>query len=516
VFIRVNPRLIFSLCINLPWRDLVSRGQTQMSQFIEQPFPTNVGRWEVKRRHDVKSFAWGYGAIAFCLVHVPLALLLYHFNVLSTFHALVVLGVGIWLALSAGQHPVRVAYVGAYIMGAEVLWRMTHAEVNWEFAKYATALVFLIAILRQWRFTGPSTIFGYFALLLPSIVVIVARIGIGEAQEYISFNLSGPLALMVAAWFFSELKLTVTQIQRIFLIATGPIIGIATITVFGIYTAEEISFTGGSNLVSSGGFGPNQVSAALGLGALVALMFVVLGKTNSVLRFLMFGAMIFMAVQSALTFSRGGLYNFAGSIVFSCFYLLRDTQTRRILLISAAIVFLLGSFIILPTLQDFTDGGLGSRFSNTATTNRMEIIWDDLQLWQENPFLGVGPGGSNFAGTSTAHTEFARLFAEHGTFGVAALFLLLLSSVVTIRKTRTLKGKAIAVCMIAWSFLFMLNAAMRLVAPAFVFGLAFATVLPETISSLKAMQVRARRVRLSSIAVGRTVGSRQIIKAIDW
>jgi hypothetical protein len=108
------------------------------------------------------------------------------------------------------------------------------------------------------------------------------------------------------------------------------------------------------------------------------------------------------------------------------------------------------------------------------------------------------------------------LFAEHGTFGVAALFLLLLSSVVTIRKTPTVKGKAIAVCMIAWSFLFMLNAAMRLVAPAFVFGLAFATVLPETISSLKAMQVRARRVRLSSIAVGRTVGSRQIIKAIDW
>jgi O-antigen ligase len=465
-----------------------------MNRVAAHPFALLTDAARAENLANSRSSQWGYGAIAFCLVHIPLALLISRVPMLSTLHALAALGVGIWWATTDPHRPMRVAYVGAYITGAEVLWRMTGSQVFWEFGKYATAFIFLLAILRSGRVKGPFLMFGYFALLLPSIVVIVATLGF-EAQGYISFNLSGPFAMMMAAWFFSQVKISIDQVQRMFLIAVGPIIGIASIAFFGIKAAEKILFTHSSNFATSGGFGPNQVSAALGLGALFALMFIVLGKTDRLLKLLMLGAMLFMAAQSALTFSRGGLYNCAGGIALASIYLLRNAKTRRSLMLVAVVVFVLGSFVIYPRLDSFSGGSLGERFSNTNTTNRIQIVLDELRVWQDHPILGVGPGGSNSVGASTAHTEFARLPAEHGVLGAIALLLLLVAALRSIRKAKSVKGKAIAVCLIGWSFLYMLNAAMRLSAPAFMFGLAFATVLPESTSTLKVLLMALLRRR---------------------
>ncbi len=466
-----------------------------MNRIATQPYQIVPARKLAVNPRLASRSGWGLGATSFCLLHIPLAVLLYRFGLVSTLHALAVFGIGIWWALSGRRRLIHVAYVGAYITGAEVLWRMSGASVFWEFAKYGTAVIFLVAILRSGRLKGPTLMFAYFALLIPSIAVIIQRLGPSEARGYISFNLSGPFAMMVAAWFFSQIKLSVQHIQRIFLAAAAPVIGIATITFLGIYTAKDITFGSESNFASSGGFGPNQVSAALGLGALFALMFIILGETSAKLRILMLGAMLLMAVQSALTFSRGGLYNFAGSAAFASVYLLRDARMRRSLLFVAVLVFALGSYVILPRLEELTDGALGSRFRNTETTNRAQIVLDELRVWQEYPVLGVGPGGSKFVGVSTAHTEFGRLFAEHGTLGIVAFLLLLIAAAKSIRGAKTLKGRAIAVCMIGWSCLFMLNAAMRLVAPAFAFGLAFATVLPEYARGVAARPARRRKIR---------------------
>jgi hypothetical protein len=483
-----------------------------MNGVATQPYPLMAGRTRAENPDKTRNLWATYGPIAFCLVHIPLAVLVNRIHALSAIHAVAVFAVGMWWALTAPHQPLRVAYVAAYITGAEVLWRMTHAPVFWEFGKYSIVAIFLVAILRSGRMKGPGLMLAYFALLLPSIWVLVMRTGISSGRGYISFNLSGPLAMMVAAWFFSRQKLSVEQVKRIFLAGAAPIIGIGAITLFAISSATNVNFGTGSNLVSSGGFGPNQVSAALGLGALFALMFVLLGNTNNMLKFVMLGAMSFMAVQSALTFSRGGMYNTAGAVAFASIYLLRDPRTRRTLLVVAVLVFVFGSYVILPRLEDLTGGTLTTRFSSTNSTNRIEIISDDLYLFQAFPILGVGPGGSKKYGTSTAHTEFARLLAEHGTLGLVALLLLLLAAASSIRQARTIKGKAIAVCLIGWSFLYMLNAAMRLAAPAFVFGLAFATVLPERMLSPKAM-LTLLRLKLQQRAVfQRPLAAGQILR----
>lgn len=470
-----------------------------MNRIAAQPFPALVGQTGVDDAIKAEGSLGLYGVMAICLLHIPVAIFEFKVKGSSTVHALVVFGLGMLFAVM--KRPLRVVYVCAYITGAEVLWRMTGAQVFWEFGKYATSVIFLLAIVRRGSLKGSNLMFGYFALLLPSIVVIVSRLG-KEAQEFVSFNLSGPFSMMMAAWFFSQFKLSVAQIQRTFLIVVGPLVGIASIAFFSVYTAEKIRFTANSNFITSGGFGPNQVSAALGLGALFALMFIVVGNTNRSLKLFMLCSMLFMATQSALTFSRGGLYNFIGAAILASIYLARDSRTRLRLSVVAFIAVLLGSLVIFPQLDSFTGGHLGTRFSSTNSTSRVAIALQDLRVWRQHPLLGVGPGGSSTEDVETAHTEFVRLLAEHGTLGFVALLLLIYAAVKNVRKAKTNKARAITVCVIAWSFLFMLNAAMRTVSPAFVFGLGFATILPETtrnrqtlILALKILSARLRQKR---------------------
>jgi O-antigen ligase len=475
-----------------------------MNRVAAQPFPALLGQTGVDDASNARGSLGLYGVMAICLLHIPVAIFEYKVRGSSTVHALVVFALGMLFAVT--KRPVRVVYVCAYITGAEVLWRMTGAQVFWEFGKYSTAVIVLLAIVRRGSLKGSPLMFAYFALLLPSIMVVVSKLG-KEAQEFISFNLSGPFSLMMMAWFFSELKLSVAQIQRVFLIAVGPLVGIGSIAFFSVYTAEKIVFTANSNLITSAGFGPNQVSAALGLGALFALLFIVVGNTSRGLKIFMLCAMFFLATQSALTFSRGGLYNFIGAAILSSIYLARDPQTLVRLFVVAAIAFVLVTLVIFPQLDSFTGGHLGTRFSSTNTTSRTDIAWQDLRLWRRNPLLGVGPGGSASADVDTAHTEFVRLLAEHGTLGFVALVLLIVAAVKNVRKAKSNKAKAVTVCVIAWSFLFMLNAAMRTVSPAFMFGLAFATILPETtinrqtlILALKIL--KARRSQKKTVALG--------------
>ena len=63
-----------------------------------------------------------------------------------------------------------------------------------------------------------------------------------------------------------------------------------------------------SNVEASGGFGANQVSALLGMGCIAAFLCLLEGKGRWQLKLLFIGLMLEFAVQSALTFSRAGIY----------------------------------------------------------------------------------------------------------------------------------------------------------------------------------------------------------------
>src|SRR5262249_10221727 len=151
---------------------------------------------------------------------------------------------------------------------------------------------------------------------------------------------------------------------------------------------------------------------------------------------------------------------------------------RLTLVAAVGVLFVAGRFLLLPFLDSFTEGALTKRFQKTDLTGRGEIMRADLQIALENPALGVGVGqgmfkrAEQFGLEKVAHTEFTRLLAEHGIFGVAALCLLLVLGLQAMLRARTVRAKALVASMLCFSFLFMVGSGMRLVLPALTLGLA--------------------------------------------
>jgi hypothetical protein len=346
-------------------------------------------------------------------------------------------------------------------------------------------------------------------MLLPSVWLVLVDLDLDTARDRLSFNLSGPLALMVCAWFCSQLRLSMKQVKQVFILLLGPVVGVAAITVFSTVTSD-ITFTGESNKLTSGGFGPNQVSAILGLGVLLTLLCILIGKSNFKFRALMFVTMVLLAIQSALTFSRGGLMNAGGGAAVAIVSLSWDARARMRIILLALLLGFGGFFIILPRLDAFTDGKLATRFTDTGTTGRDLLVRSDLQIWADNPIFGVGPGLSTplhaaFTQAFIAHTELSRLLSEHGSFGFLALILLSAMAIQCVSRTTSLEAKAVTLALLAWSFIYMLNAAMRLAAPAFIFGICFAHLLPELRTRAgQANNILAQAKRWGRGTVGRT------------
>jgi O-antigen ligase len=238
-----------------------------------------------------------------------------------------------------------------------------------------------------------------------------------------------------------------------------------------------LEFTANSNPLLSGGFGPNQVSAVLGLALLGCVLLLLERKHPLYLRIVLIVAATVFAAQAALTFSRGGLVLSLISCVGAAMYLLRDTRARATLLLVSAVITAVAVVFVIPRLDEFTSGKLAERYSSVDTTGRALLAGFDLKIFEDNPLLGVGPGVATpirgeMGHYGVAHTEFTRMLAEHGILGGAAIAFLLVLVLRTIRETRGYHSRAIVVALASWAMLFLLINAIRLVAPAFALGIA--------------------------------------------
>jgi len=417
----------------------------------------------------------GFGMAALVVVHPFLALAMKDSSFLATAHALFTLALGLSFAL-VSKDIRKVGYVAAYIAGAEILWRMTNAQIYWEAGKYFSIIILGIALFRIKPWQRSSLPILYFGLLLLSIPLVLSRLGTSSAaRDAISFNLSGPLALMVCALYFSQITLDQNAMRRMAWWVILSILGIATLTVAGILSAGPITFTDESNFATSGGFGPNQISAALGLGGGLSFLLYLTGKDHASRWFTIFLALGFLTL-SALTFSRGGVYNAAIMAMLALAHNMQDTRRRIATILTVLIIGLIGGYLIFPRLNAFTGGMIGHRFSDLNTTSRAEIAQADLEIWFANPVLGIGPGISKteriFGHGVAAHTEYTRILAEHGSAGLLSLLVLFWITARAYFRAPKAESQIWVAALLAWPLMEMSHAAMRVVAISFLFGLA--------------------------------------------
>ena len=327
------------------------------------------------------------------VAQVACALVITQSATIATGHALVTLVVGLWLALTSTLR--RVAFVCAYIAGNEILWRMSKAVVPWEFGKYAICLLIMITLARTARLRWDWAAIGYFALLVPSTVIAFSESDFSIARQQVSFNLSGPFTLALATWFFAGWRLSRGDLQRVVIALLAPLASLAAVTLTHAARAEDITFTDASNFQTSAGYGPNQVSTALGLGALLAILLVVLIDRGVRERLLFLGVAGLLAVESALTFSRGGLFSAFGALLIAAPFVMRGARNRVAVLCGAVILVIVLDVALLPRLDALTSGravdalsGRESHGPRRADPRRTEHLRAEPALRRRTGILG--------------------------------------------------------------------------------------------------------------------------------
>jgi hypothetical protein len=420
-------------------------------------------------------------AIGFIALNGVLAIVMRNVQTLATAHAVITVGAGLAYAATTRRLQ-NVAFAMGYIVGCEVLWRMCKFRVFWELGKYGVVGCAVIALARVPGRRNLRLAALFFGLLIPSTLLTLEALGPSVAREQISFTLAGPLALAVCVVFFSNIRLSQQTLRLTFVGVIAPVFGILVLAILRARTLESLDFENGANSALSGGFGPNQVSAAFGLATF--FLFVLSIDRELSLR-VRIGSLVLagaFAIQSALTFARGGLVLalVSGLVVF--LYLMGGSAQRRI---SIAVVLVLcsavGRFVIVPRLDEVTGGKLSERYSNTKTSGRNELAESELGFFFDNPVLGVGPGVGTIIRQSrdeslhgASHTEYTRLIGEHGILGILALICLLLLAGRALKSTKTPMARALALSMLIWGGLYLAVYSTRNVAPSLAFGLAFA------------------------------------------
>lgn len=434
------------------------------------------------------------------LLHVPLGVLLYNAGSFGLIHPILVFVLGIRAALAAKEGLERAAQYAAYIIGVEVLWRMAQVPIFWEFGKYGAAAIMILALARRKLWNMPAAALFYFILLLPATLIPVMQYSLSDSKGILSSIMSGPFLLWISCWFFSHLKLDHMQVRRLLLVMIIPLMSAALAALFYTVSAEDIQFTGESNFATSGGFGPNQVSSMLGLGAFLCIACFLLFKNGPIYK-VYFGVLaILFTATSVMTFSRGGMYNaIGGALMIVVFQVgnLKNGITRLLPILGISAVFML---VVFPYLNDFTGGALQERFEDTNPTKRGDIVEADLQIFASYPIFGIGVGNAYkerekyMDSKAMSHTEYTRMLSEHGFFGLLALIAMGLMILINFTRQKTSFSRALVAGLAVWSLLFMVNAGMRLGGPSLILGMIYLTVLDFPNRKISLLKKRPRNL----------------------
>lgn len=142
-------------------------------------------------------------------------------------------------------------YWSAYLVGAEVLFRMAGGMIFYELPKYAVLLFLFVGLVVEKRSHSISlSYFIYILLLLIGIAFV--DIPFSESiRKAVAFNLSGPILLGVSAIYFYRRPLTLSTMMDMLFYMLLPIISTMALLYFKTPDISEISFGGDANFAAS-------------------------------------------------------------------------------------------------------------------------------------------------------------------------------------------------------------------------------------------------------------------------
>lgn len=432
--------------------------------------------------------------IILVVVHLIIAVGIYLFNPLSKVYFLATFLFFLFRIFSAAKKDLTVEVLAscAYIVGAEVFLRMTQGNFLYESSKYIVILYLLIGtLLGKSLNRGVYIYFIYLFALIPGIFIATTTLNIGtNVRTAITFNISGPVCLGIAAIYCYNNRITLKNLQKVLLAMLLPLLS-TTLYLF-LYSPNIRDVLRGtqSNFEASGGFGPNQVATVLGLGVFILVSRFFIQSKGFFLKIFNIILIGLMAYRGIVTFSRGGIL--VAIICILCFigiYYWYSSIKRKMNIMKTLIVILAAFIFVWIVSSISTLGLIDKRYSNQdavgrekedITTGRSELLTSEVDVFLNNPFFGAGIGklkeiraeqsGENVA----SHNEMSRILGEHGIMGLFALLVLLLTPIFFRLKNR--RNIYFYSFYLFW-FLTINHSSMRIAAPAFIYGLCLLNVV---------------------------------------
>jgi len=389
----------------------------------------------------------------------------------------------------SGNKKDEVLLAAAYITGFEVFSRMTGGAFTYEFAKYSVILFLVIGMFyrgfrkKSWPFIL------YLFLLVPGILFSAINLDYGtDIFNAISFNLSGPICIGIAALYCYERKMPQKRIEEILGAALLPIISMTAYLYIYTPNIRDVLTGTQSNFEASGGFGPNQVATVLGLGMFILFtrLFLVKNRFANLMDLIL---LVFVSYRGIVTFSRGGIITAAiCAIVFFVVFFMKSKLSRKAILIPKIATIIVAILATWAFTSFSTSGLIDKRYANQdaagrekqdLTTGRAELINTELEAFYNFPLTGVGVGKireyrlEQTGRLSASHNELSRILSEHGIFGFFALLVLFFTPLVFRIKN---KNNLYLFSFFIFWFLTINHSSMRIVAPAFIYGLTLISI----------------------------------------
>ncbi|MBK5208468.1 MAG: O-antigen ligase family protein [Flavobacteriaceae bacterium] len=424
------------------------------------------------------------------IIHLALGVLVLSGFIAKAYSILIVF-FGILYIIRNKNKNNEAIFWSAYLVGAEVLFRMAGGMIFYELPKYAVLLFLFVGLVVEKRSHHISLSYLIYILLL-LIGIAFVDIPFNESiRKTVAFNLSGPILLGVSALYFYRRRLTLSTLMDMLFYMLLPIISTLSLLYFKTPDISDISFGSGASFEASGGYGPNQMATIIGVGVFIVAVHLFLKQRIFALFSIDIFLFAYLIFRGLITFSRGGMITaFLAVSLFTYYYILSRENKILNLAKYAGLLVLFGVVLFMYT-SNATGGMLENRYANKTaagitksdiTTGRATLFMSEMSAFLEHPFFGIGVGGGKFYRMeeldirAASHNEMGRLISEHGLIGIVALFILIMVPIRHIGKQPNLARAFLGSFLIFW-FLTINHSAMRIAFPGFIYGLSVVIII---------------------------------------
>lgn len=425
------------------------------------------------------------------LLHIVIGLGLFYFPYFPKIYGYTIIFAGILYVVNSQNRNNEVLFAAAYIVGSEVALRMTDGNPVYEFSKFGVMIFILIGIYYSGISKNAIMYWIFLILLIPGVIITSVELNYTiSLRKEISFNVSGPVCLGLSALYTYSRKITLNQLSNILLCVGLPVISSTIYLMLFTPNIRDVITGTDSNGLTSGGFGPNQVSTILGLGMFVFVSRLIYFSYTKFLFLINLIITLFISFRGLVTFSRGGIIT--GLVMIVALILMtypKINQAARAKMHYMIVFVIIAFFSVWVFSLNQTNGLIENRYTNKDAAGRVkesnlsgraELASDEVDSFLQNPVFGVGVGRNmeqrlhKTGVLIVSHNEITRMLAEHGSLGILGLLILFLTPLILYADN---KYNVYLLCCITFWLLTINHAAMRLAAPAFIYSLSLLKVV---------------------------------------